>query len=333
MLRIFAFLVASLTASAVALPLAAADRIEPERVIVYLDAENPRVTAAIAKFEEALKRRGITTHHRVLVRHVAVDVFNRAQSIERISAALRKRPALVIATSSETAAITQSLTSEVPVVFGSHQDPIRVGLVRSLAEPGGNLTGFTFFVPIDLKRLELLREIAPRARRLGILIDHWWMQETDGLAILGAAQAKLGFEGRVFLVEKQQDLSQLQSAAARDIDVWYVPPTALPFQHPSAVLHALATLHKPAVFPDTMFVEGGGLLAYQPKTSLEEALDLFAKIAGLILDGVPPADIPIERPKSFELLVNASEARRLGISLPPALLKRADRVIDEPVAR
>src|SRR5258708_35822734 len=150
MLRILAFLVASLTASALALPLAAADRMGPERVIVYLDADNERVNAAIAKFEAALQHRGITARHRVLVRHVPVDVFNRAQAIERISAALREHPALVIATSSESAAITQSLTSDVPIVFGSYQAPIRLGLLRSPPDPGGNLPGFTSFVPAHL---------------------------------------------------------------------------------------------------------------------------------------------------------------------------------------
>src|SRR5258708_36078522 len=275
MLRILAFLVASLTASALALPLAAAEQMGPDRVIVYLDADNERVNAAIAKFEAALKHRGITARHRVLVRHVPVDVFNRAQAIERMCAALREHPALVIATSSESAAITQSLTSDVPIVFGSYQDLIPLGLVRSLSDPGGSLTGFTFFVPIDLKRLELLREIAPRARRVGIVIDHWWMQETDGAAILRVAKTRLGFDGRVFMMEKPEDLRQLDGAAAREMDAWYVTPTTLPCEHPVAVVRALAALRKPVVFPTSKLMDAGGLMAYQPKISLDEALDLF----------------------------------------------------------
>ena len=87
-------------------------------------------------------------------------------------------------------------------------------------------------------------------------------------------------------------------------------------------------LRKPVVFPATRFAAAGGLAAYQPRQSLAEALDLFAKLTGLILDGVRPGQIPVERPKSFELVVNAQEARRLGIPLSDALLKRADRVID-----
>src|SRR5258708_12244021 len=115
MLRILAFLVASLTVSALALPLAAADRMGPERVIVYLDADNERVNAAIAKFEAALKHRGITARHRVLVRHVPVDVFNRPQAVERISAALREPPPLVIPTTTEHPPITPTLPSTLPL--------------------------------------------------------------------------------------------------------------------------------------------------------------------------------------------------------------------------
>jgi putative ABC transport system substrate-binding protein len=212
-------------------------------------------------------------------------------------------------------------------VFGSYQDPVRLGLASSLAHPGANLTGFTMFVPIDLKCLELLREIAPGARRLGIVVDHWWMRETDGASILRAAHDELGFDARVFQMERPADLRLLQTDEARSMDAWYVPPTTLPFEHAEAMVKAIAALRRPAVFPNARYVEAGALAAYQPEYTLDEALDHFARIAGLVLDGVPPGAIPIERPKSFELVVNVSEARRLGIALPEALLKRADRVI------
>lgn len=331
MLRILSLLLAlSFAPVMAALPEPSPNVAGTQRVILYVDADSPAVKASIAKFAAALERRGITARHGVLVRHVAVDVFKREEAASRIhSAVSADRPALVIATSSESAGIAREVTSEVPIVFGSHQDPVRLGLVRSLADPGANLTGFTAFVPIDLKRLELLREIAPRARRLGIVVDHWWMGETDGEAILGAAKSDLGFDGRGFLMEKVEDLRQLETPAAREIDAWYVPTTTLPFEHPAELASALAALRKPVVFATSRFAEAGGLAAYQPKQSVDEALDLFARLAGLILDGVSPGTIPIERPKSFELWLNAAEARRLGIAFPEPLLKRADHVIGE----
>ena len=328
MLRILALLLAGLAIPAVAAtPARAAPG--PERVIVYVDADSERVRASISKFQAVLERRGVSARHNVSIRYVPVDVFRREQAAQRIAGALYDHPAMIIATSSESAAIARDVARGVPIVFASHQDPVRLGLVRSLADPGGSLTGFSLFVPIDTKRLELLREMAPHARRLGILIDHWWMRETDGAGILRAAKEQLGFEARTFLMEKPEDLRQLEGPAARAIDAWFVPATALPYEHPDLVIRALDALRKPVVFSTAAFVEAGGLVAYQPKTSLEESLDFFAKIAGLILDGVPPGTIPIERPKSFELSINVAEARRLGISVPEALLKRADRVIDD----
>ena len=300
------------------------------RAILYVDADSPAVDVSIAKFEAALERRGIAARHHTRVLHVAVDVFRREEAAARIRAALREHPALVIATSSESAGIAREAAPGTPIVFGSHQDPVRLGLVRSLADPGGNLTGIATFVPIDLKRLELLREAAPRARRLGIVIDRWWMQENDGEGIVRDARTQFGFEGRTFLMEKPEDLRELRSAAAREMDAWYVPQTTLAYEHPAALIEGLAALGKPAIFPTTRYAEAGGLMAYQARMPLDDALDLFAKIVGLILDGVPPGSIPVERPKAFDLVVNATQARRLHLALPDALVKRADRVIDTP---
>ena len=302
----------------------------PERLVLYIDGDSPLVKGSIARLEAALRKRGVAERYVVTVRHVPVDVFDRVQARQRIAGAIKERPAVIIATSSESAGIARQVTSTIPIVFGSHQDPVRLGLVRSLADPGGNVTGFTSAAPIDMKRLELLRELAPRARRLGIVIDHWWMEETGGDAVLREARKRLGFEGRVFLMERLQDLNQLETAAARDIEAWYVPLTTLPYDHPGAVVGALAALRKPVVYPTVRFVDAGGLSAYQPRQSLDEAMDLFAKLTGLVLDGVSPGRIPVERPQAFELAVNAGEARRLGIRLSDALLKRADRVIDKP---
>src|SRR5205085_7148188 len=134
-------LLPALAASAVQLPPPHAAPTDGERLIIYLDADSDRVKASIIKLQEAFARRGVSARHHVSIRHVPVDVFRREQTSQRIAQALHDRPAMIIATSSESAAIAQRITAEVPIVFASHQDPIRVGLVHSLADPGGNLTG------------------------------------------------------------------------------------------------------------------------------------------------------------------------------------------------
>jgi putative tryptophan/tyrosine transport system substrate-binding protein len=299
-----------------------------DRLILYLDVDSAAVRASIAKFERALERRGVTPRHRVAVKHVVIDVFDRDEAMARVARAVRERPALVIATSSESASIARDVTADIPIIFGSHQDPVRLALVRSLAEPGGNVAGFTTFTPADLKRLELLREMAPRARRLGVIVDRWWMRETDGEAILRKARQELGFEARVFEMETPEDLGKLRARGARAMDAWYVPISTLSYEHPRELIDALTALRAPVVFSSARFAEMGGLLVYESSQSLDDAMDLFAKLAGLVLDGVPPGTIPVERPKSFALMINATEARRLGIAVPDTLLKRAERVVE-----
>jgi putative ABC transport system substrate-binding protein len=237
------------------------------------------------------------------------------------------RPAAIVATNSETAAIAKSLTRDIPVIFGSRQDPIRMGLVESLAHPGGNLTGFTYFVPIEEKRLELLRQLSPRVRKLGILVDRWWMDESEGSSVMEGG-ARQGFEPHVFFAETTQALQMtLATAAARQMDAWYVPYTVLPFDRPAELVAMLGATRKPVIYPATQFVERGGLISYQQLLPLEESSRLIANMVALVLDGVPAGEIPIERPKSFELAINLATAKGLGISVPRSLIKRADRVI------
>jgi putative ABC transport system substrate-binding protein len=318
------FLLAACAATAVR---ANADS-RPERVIAYVDADIPRVALAIGKLETALARTGAAARHRIVVRHVTVDLWKPDAVKAALVEVARLRPAVIIATNSQNAAIARSVTRDIPIIFGSHQDPIRMGLAESLARPGGNLTGFTYFVPIDQKRLELLRQVAPHARRLGILIDRWWVDESGGRDILLEAKKKHAFEPELFLAETIEDLrNALSTPKARQMDAWYVPYTALPFEYPADLLSAFEALHKPVVFPATLFVERGGLLSYQPTLTLDESSLIWATMVGLILDGVPPAEIPIERPKAFELAINVATARRLGIDIPAPLLKRAERVI------
>ena len=311
--------------------LAAPDE-RPQRVIAFIDADNPRVRDLIRNLQGALARSGASARHRVVIRHVVVDLWNSADIEAKTAQALAGHPAAIVASNNQNAMIAKRLAHGVPVIFGSRQDPVRVGLVESLARPGGNLTGFTFFVPIDQKRLELLRQLAPGAKRLGILVDRWWSGEFGGEDIVREARARLGFEAELFLAETTADLQrQLSTAKAREMDAWYVPYTGLPFEQPAALLGLFEALRKPVVFPATLFVERGGLISYQQTLTVDEIVNLLATMIELILDGVPAGEIPIERPKAFELAINVAAARRIGVVIPGSLVRRADRVfLGEP---
>jgi putative ABC transport system substrate-binding protein len=174
----------------------------------------------------------------------------------------------------------------------------------------------------------LLRQIAPNTTRLGILVDRWWMDEFGGPEILQDARARFAFDGRIFLAESLPELRALLSTReALMMDAWYVPYTGLAFEEPRASLAAFKAIGKPVMYPATVFTEAGGLLSYQQKVTVDEAFQVIGRAVALILDGVPPGEIPVERPKSFELAVNFQRSTQLGLPIPEELLKRADRVI------
>lgn len=299
----------------------------PEHTIAYINDEGDASRRLLATLASGLER-DLSARYRIRVRHVVVDWHDAEQMRRAITEAVRLRPAVIVATNSDSATMAKALTSDIPIVFGSREDPIRLGLVDSLARPGGNLTGFTYYVPIEQKRFELLREIAP-GRRLGILIDHWWLEQSGGRSVLEVA-ARMGFEPHVFLAETASELARaVSSAEARRMDVWYVPYTVLPFDRPAEVVSELSTLRAPVMYPATNFVEWGGLVSYQQLLPLEESSRLILKMVALVLDGVSPAEIPVERPKSFSLAINLAKAKRLGLRLSPGLIKRADRIVQD----
>ena len=259
---------------------------------------------------------------------VAVDLIDKEVVREVLARELQRRPTAIVAGNSNAAMATQSLTRDIPVVFASHEDPVALGLARSLARPGGNLTGFTYFVPVDAKRLELLREVAPHARRLGILIDRFWLGESGGNAVAKAAREQFGFETELFQAETPSELKKvLATSRAKSVDAWYVPLTVLAYQQPDAVVKEMTNTRRPTVYHAARFVEKGGLLSYGQLLPRQEAVTILATALALVLGGMPPGEIPIERPKAFELAINVPAARRLGIHVPDSMLKRANRVV------
>ena len=303
----------------------------PERLVVYLNDDHPRIRQALAKLEAAFSETGVAARHRIRLQHVVVNLADPAEIREALHRSMSEGPAVIIAPNRLSASIAKSATGNVPVVFASHQEPIRAGLVDSLAKPGGNLTGFTYYVPIEAKRLELLRQLAPHARRLGILVDRRYLQEAGDPSVTKQAAVSQGFVPSLFFAETVSELRELVATPeAGAMDSWYVPYAFLAFEEPRAVLSVFQPLRKPTVFPASLFVENGGLASYQHKLTLEDSLRLWATTIGLVLEGVPPGEIPVERPRSFELSINLDAAKVLGLTVPPALIRRADRVIFAP---
>jgi putative ABC transport system substrate-binding protein len=219
-------------------------------------------------------------------------------------------------------------TRTVPIVFAAVADPVGAGFVDSLARPGGNATGFILFeYGISGKWLELLKEIAPGLKRAAVLRDPAIAAGTGQFGAIQSVAPSFGVELSPFNVRDAAEIERAVTAFARSPNGGLiVPGSGLAAAHRDLII-TLAARHKlPAVYFARYFVTDGGLISYGPDT-----VDLHRRAAGYvdrILKGEKPADLPVQAPTQYQLVINVKTARTLGIEVPPMLLARADEVIE-----
>ncbi|MBI3706880.1 MAG: ABC transporter substrate-binding protein [Proteobacteria bacterium] len=214
----------------------------------------------------------------------------------------------------------------IPIVGITGADPTLLDLATSLARPGGNVTGITFFtVEVGAKQLEILREIAPAMRRAGIVSANAPFDRA--IRAVTEAGAALGIDTRHIQVDTPQAIaSALAPAALTDVEGLVVLSNAVLAAAPNTVVTPINLARKPAVYHERDFVDAGGLACYGVNFA-----DVFRRLADYVdrvLRGGNPAEMPIERPTIFELVINLKTARTLGLQIPPTLLARADEVIE-----
>jgi putative tryptophan/tyrosine transport system substrate-binding protein len=226
------------------------------------------------------------------------------------------------------AALRQTGTS-IPIVFAVVTDPVGAGFVQSLSHPGGNITGFSTFEPaMGGKWMDLLREAAPGLQRIGCILDPGFRGFSAVLQDIENAAPKQGLDvSKLVLREKSDDIAaHVAEFAARSNGGLIVFPTAINDIERRRIFAIAERHHLPAIYPFRHFAVDGGLMAYG-----FDPPDLFRRSAAYvdrILKGAKPADLPVQAPTRFELVVNVKTARTIGLEIPPTLLARADEVIE-----
>ena len=219
-------------------------------------------------------------------------------------------------------------TKTIPIVMVTGDDPVRSGFVSSLARPGGNITGVTFLrVDLFAKNMELLRQLLPSLRRVAFLWDPTMPSVNEDLVRVESAARVLGVRLQVVAARGAKDYEGAFAAMAREhADAVVVAATPTFIQDRSQLVRLAAAHHLPAAYGFKEDAEAGGLLSYGPRQT--DAIRLAATYVDKTLKGAKPADLPVEQPTKFELVINLKTAKALGLTIPPSLLLRADQVIE-----
>jgi putative tryptophan/tyrosine transport system substrate-binding protein len=314
--------------SAIALTCVAAAQQKAMPVIGYLNSGSPVSTApGVAAFRQGLGEIGYVEGQNVAIEYRwAEGKYDRLPSL---AADLVGRKVDVIATGGGqiTARAAKNATSTIPIVFIGGGDPIAAGLVASLARPGGNLTGFSVLtVELNAKRLELLSELVPQAAVIVVLVNPNSWGELQMRTVQEAARAK----GVQLHIIKAGAEGEFETAFATVVQMQagalLVGNDPFFFARREQLV-ALAARHSvPAIYEWREFAEAGGLISYG--TSLTDTWRQVGIYVGKILNGAKPADLPVQQPTTFELVVNLKTAKALGLTVPPSILARADEVIE-----
>jgi putative tryptophan/tyrosine transport system substrate-binding protein len=295
-------------------------------VLNSLSADDPVGQKRMAAFLQGLQQAGWTVGQ-----NVQMDLrwaAGQADDYRSLAAELiALQPDVILATGSAAVGTLQT-TRTVPIVFVNVIDPVGAGFVESLARPGGNVTGFTQFeYATSGKWLELLKEIAPRVTRAAVLRDYGLPSGLGQFAAVQSAAPALGIEVRPVNVRDATEITRAISAfTAAPNGGLIVTANASTVLHRELII-SLAARHKlPAVYSQKFFVSQGGLASYGPE--LREQYRLAAGYVDRILKGEKPADLPVQSATKYELAVNRKTARGLGLTVPPALLARADEVLE-----
>jgi putative ABC transport system substrate-binding protein len=321
--------IAAVGGATVAWPLTARAQLAARPVIGLLGGVSPAVVARpVAAFLAALKEAGYVDGQTVAIDYRWAD--GHYERLPSFAADLVRHPvAVIVALGGDPAALAaKAATSSFPILFIVGSDPVTLGLVNSLNEPGGNATGVNLFISeMEAKRLELLRELVPTATKLGVLLNPKTANAESQQSDVRSASQALGEQIEVIDASNEADIDAgFASLAQRNIGGLTVAADPF-FNNRREQLIALAARYAiPTVYFFHEFPEFGGLISYG--TSLTDAYRQIGVYTAKILGGSKPSDLPVVQPTKFELVINIKTAKTLGLAVPQSLLVAADDVIE-----
>jgi ABC-type uncharacterized transport system substrate-binding protein len=311
------------------------ERVRRIGVLMPLAKDTPEARARIATFLQELQRLGWTDGRNLQIEYRWETGGDPSLNSKAATELVTLSPEVILATATPAVTALQHATRTVPIVFAQVADPVAIGIVASLAKPGGNMTGFTnISYDISAKWLELLKEIAPHVTRIGVVRDPTLTANIGQYAAIQSAARAFGVEVIALGGRGPEEIERSVTEFARDSNSGLsgsnggLISIASPLTVNNRVLIiSLAARHRlPAVYSCRCFVAGGGLISYEA-----DSIDVYRQAAGYvdrILKGEKPADLPVQGAKRFELAINLKTAGALGLTVPPLLHSRANEIID-----
>jgi len=320
----------TLLGGAAAWPLAARAQQQPAMPIIgFVSARSAEASVAeAAAFRKGLSETGYVEGQNVAVEYHWLDgQFSRLPSV--MADLVRRRVAVIVTPNNATALAAKAATTTIPIVFAVGEDPVKLGLVVSLARPGGNATGINFFNgEIGAKRLGFLHDLVPKAVRVAVLVNPANTQVTENtLREIPEAARGLGLQTQVINASTSREIDAAFASVVRErADALFVAADGF-FISRGVQFATLATRHAiPATYGGRAHVEAGGLMSYSTDTL--ERYHQAGVYTGQIIKGTKPADLPVMQPTKFEFVINLRTAGTLGLDVPPSLLAIADKLVE-----
>jgi len=315
--------------TAAAWPLAASAQ-QPMPVIGFLDRRSPDALAdRLRAFRQGLKGTGYVEGENVATEYRWAE--NQLDRVPALAADLARRPVTVIVASggAAVALAAKAATTTIPIVFLAAEDPVRLGLVASLARPGGNLTGINFLsTELVAKRLELLHELVPAATRVAVLVNPANVTNTEStLRDVEPAARAIGLQIQILNASTSREIDAAFASVVRGRpDAFFVGGDSYFDSRRVQLVHLATHHHVPATYSGREYAEVGGLMSYG--SDITDAYRQVGIYTGRILKGAKPAELPVVQSSKFELVINHQTARMLGLTVPPSLIATADEVIE-----